>query len=332
MARYERFFSPAEESLLCRGGTFNFLISDHINGTSSDPDAFDIHLRENNEIMYYHGTTCILIASLSGQTVRFSADKRYEENRHAGNLFQVWPLKNADELRAMLKSYFAGICNDVNPKFYDNHKEGYWQNRLCIHYGQRWDNSKEWLIIDRESVLGFATKHQKNEFYSTKKTRYQNIKANLQQNDPIRWGIPNVKRFGDELDMLAISPSKELVAIELKHGSSAAGVYWAPLQVSVYRDAFSDVLPEIAKGLIKLVHQKVAFGLLPKGALAMLPDGNFSKVQATVAVGDPNEASTCWGKMREVLEAMRQAGLPTDINLAKFTLGNNGMQGQFGHI
>lgn len=332
MARFERCFSQAEGALLATGGALNFLISDHINGTENDPAAFDIHFRENNKLMYYHGTTCVLIASLNGQSVKFAADKRYRGSKHAGDLFKSWQIENAIEIRKNVKSYLAGIRSDVANRYYANEKEGFWQNKLCIYYGPKCDESKEWLIVDRECVLGFGTGEDKEKFYKQKREKYQNIRTSMQSADQKAWGTPKKKGFGDELDMLAISPSKELIAIELKHGSNTSGIYWAPLQVSVYHDAFGEVLESISEGIKTMVVQKVKSGLLPQTALARLPQGNFTSIRSVVAIGKPPSVrSRCWKKMAEVLAAMTNENLSTDIDLATFDMRDGVMSHVFKH-
>lgn len=332
MARFERYFTPEEATLLGTGGALNFLISDHINGAEDDSTAFDIHFRENNKLMYYHGTTCVLIATVNRQSVKFTADKRYRRSKHAGDLFKSWRVENALEIRNSVKLYLAGIRSDVANRYYANGKEGFWQNKLCRYYGPKWDESKEWLIIDRECVLGFKTGKEKKEFYEQKRERYQNIRTRMQSADQKSWGAPKKKGFGDELDMLAISPSKELLTIELKHGGNTSGIYWAPLQVSVYHDAFGEVLESISEGIKTMVAQKVNAGLLPQTALSRLPQGNFTSIRAVVAIGKPPSArSRCWKKMTEVLATMTDLKLSPDIDIATFDMKDGGMSHVFKH-
>ncbi len=76
-----------------------------------------------------------------------------------------------------------------------------------------------------------------------------------------RFGQEDGKDFGDELDLLAIGPEQQLLAIEPKHGSNASGVCWGSLQVGLYRDAFKNALPYISDAIEALVHPKVSLGL-----------------------------------------------------------------------
>lgn len=123
----------------------------------------------------------------------------------------------------------------------------------------------------------------------------------LQEQDSTRWGKNEGKKFGNECDFPAIGPSGELFCIERKHGSKASGVYWGPLQVSVYRDLFETALGAITEGIKSLVKQKVLLGLLPQDALSRLPQGEFRKVVPVLAVAAPNEQSACWEMLGEVM-------------------------------
>jgi len=52
-------------------------------------------------------------------------------------------------------------------------------------------------------------------------------------------------------------------------------IYWGPLQVSLYKNAFEKSLQYISKDIKDMVKQKIRLGLLPSEAAKRLPVENF---------------------------------------------------------
>lgn len=280
--------------------------------------AFDVHIREKSELMIYHGGTCLLIINCTGikgkasDTVLFKSPS-YGKGKGCDNEFFLFrgerKIGDINQLIPYICDFLAKVVatstHAVHLKFYRNMKEGYWSSRLSIDYGRNWRPGTEWLIIDREAVLGFEEVREKSSFYQYK-LETQKIKRMLQTTDPKKWGTPNPDgaecEFGDELDFLAIGPEKQLQCIELKHASYTSGIYWGPLQASVYLKAYSQAVDNISENIKKLVRQKVRLGLLPPGATELLPDGNFAQVEGILAIADVDKKlmSTCWNKAIKV--------------------------------
>lgn len=305
--RYERTLNKESEELLKATGKLNFLINGYETWIPSDPNAFDIQLREKNQIMIYHGGTRLITISLAKGSVKLSAAKSYSNVGDSyATLMKEWTYDDLVKKQKEYKEYLINVVVNkiVQDKFYKTEKEGWWSNRLSLYFGKNWNVQKEWLIIDREAVLGFKQGDKKAIFYEKMKEKYLGIRSKLRINAPNIWGKEDLKKsFGDELDFLAIGPEKELLCIELKHGSNTSGIYWGPLQVSVYKDAFYGAVSadsSISSNIKSLVKQKVALGLLPKDALNLLPEGNFKKVKAIVAITGFNNKSCSWQKMLEV--------------------------------
>ena len=250
--RYNRALSDAGYvAALKPGGPLNFLIHD-LPLPSDEPFALDIHLREGNEIMYYHGTTRLLVLKLS------MTDKKIQYEPSASPTYTGNPLSKAhfdrlgkfgksrpEHLKTALHKYLSAVLSIANPRYYSNRKEGYWQNRLCVRFGLDCLPDDDWMIFDRECVLGFDNVPEKKKMLDPIMSRYEKIRNRLQSKNPKRWGQPSTakskilqKSFGDELDILALNKRGDLLAVELKYGSNASGIYWGPLQVCVYRDAF----------------------------------------------------------------------------------------------
>ena len=220
----------------------------------------------------------------------------------------TWRSSDADRLRIAYTKYLKGAVRTAGPSFYRNEKEGWWQNRICIDFGRQWTPDLPWLVIDREVVLGHVDARTKGTFFDDITQRYRRLRAALQSEDPRTWGTPTPKGLGDELDLLALGPNGELVCLELKHRSNTSGIYFGPLQVATYRDAFRAARVQVWEGVERLVRQKVRLGLLP--ALAEQRLGNSDLVTAILLVGDPNERSSCWEKARAVKARCPEADVP----------------------
>ena len=329
-ARYERVLNERLLPSLLPGGAFAFLIAER---PVDDPFALDIQLRERNKIMFYHGTTRLLTVQLrigaNGEVeARAHAATAYGENEGCKEPFRAlmkwWAVGEAAAFRAALRAYLPAAVAAADFRYYRNQQEGYWQNRLCLRYGRQWTPQDEWLIIDRECVIGFNNADEQKRFYERTRQAYQGVKDRLQNGDKGAWGEPDGQAFGGELDLLAINRSGDLATIELKHGDDASGLYWAPLQVGVYRDAFEAILSSIRPGIQELVRQKITLGLLPEAARVRLDASGLKRVEPIVAVAEPMERSACWPKMGQVIAAMEKAGIPRPalpLRVAQLTAG-----------
>jgi hypothetical protein len=254
--------------------------------------------------MYYHGTTSLLTIKLrvvgSKINVKATADKEYRKLSKYKKLIKLLPQGKNDKLRKAFRDYMSRAIRKANPKWYHNGKEGYWQNRLCIEWGRRSLPSEKYMVIDRECVIGFGP-GGRDKPYDSVFERYAEIRERLQKSSPNYFGKFRTKSLGDNLDMLAQDEQGNLVVIELKHGSNVTGIYWGPLQVLAYRDAFKMELGEIAQDIKDLVSQKVNLGLLPHAAMTRLPDGKFSSVEAVLVIAEPIPKSKCWKKLDRVI-------------------------------
>lgn len=296
--------------------------------------AFDIHLREKSELMVYHGGTRLLTIGLSKierGNISFKSDsysKRPGCDAEFTTLKAVTRLDDIDHVANLVCAFLSKVVTGdkiINDKYFKNGKEGYWSSRMNIDYGRNWQPGMEWIIIDREAVLGFDDEPSKSRFYKMLKRTVQSVKNSLQLNDEKTWGkltASDVNQgesdfcdFGDELDFLAIGPNKQLVCIELKHGSYTSGIYWGPLQASVYRDAYLKQLGNISESIKKMVKQRVALGLLTPNALEWLPENSFNEVEGILAIADvgSNIKSTCWKKAITVNSELNKLHKPVKM-------------------
>lgn len=309
--RYNRALSEEAERALLPSGPLHFLVAT-MPLPSDDPYALDIQIREGNELMYYHGTTRLLrirLQCVSG-TVKVSAtaDRAYGVypgcRAEYAALMKSWRLDEFAALRNAFHAYLPKAIGAADSKYYRNGKEGYWQNRLCVRFGRLWKPGDEWLIVDRECVLGFASDQEKICFYQNAAGEYRLIRDRLQQEDKDQWGKPKGEAFGDELDLMALSPSGSLVVIELKHGTNCSGIYWGPLQVGFYHRAFVTALKDVADDIRRMARQKITLGLLPSEAATLVDRSTAARVDPVLAVAVPSERSGCWSKLAVVMERL----------------------------
>jgi hypothetical protein len=315
-ARYDRVLGCDAERVLSEGGELRFLI-DEVQSLSDDSFALDIQIRKGNKLMYYHGTTCLLTLKFSGEakgstmSVTASAADSYRKYQECCPprdklMGHPWRLSEISRFKKAWQAYLKATLQGVRSGHYK--KEGYWQNRLCLEFGKRWTTDCEWLVVDRECVIGFTGGNEKMAYYEKARKKSLDIKSQLQDAAKKKWGQLDKKGFGDEVDILAVNRAGKLVVIELKHSSYARGIYWGPLQVGVYHRAFKDAPSEVVDGIRRLVNQKIALGLLPKAAKQIASNASLVWGDPVLAVAEPKIKSRCWGQMIEVCERLKQMG------------------------
>lgn len=318
-ARYDRSLASALVDHLKIGGALEFLL--HAAPAPADkPYALDIQLREKNKIMYYMGTTRLLVITLSPRkgtlpTFTAQADKFYRDAPaciHAyGQIAELGRTSPADA-KAAFQKYLSSAMTIAPFSHYANQAEGYWQNRLCHRFGFACKAEDQWLVVDRECVIGFENGKDKEAFFVPILEQHRAICERISNAGKEQWRQTIIgKGLGDELDMLAIDPNGTLLAIELKYRTNANGIYWGPVQVGVYAKAFSLQLAVLGPAVVSLVKQKVALGLLPKHALNRLPPGGFKTVLPVLAIAKANPKSGCWSKLIEVMECVGQVEVVT---------------------
>jgi hypothetical protein len=301
--RYDRKLSDDCCDWLGPSGPLSFLLSDFRLWALEDRFALDVQFRPGNELKYYHGTTALLTVRLNPRTpvMALSADKAYSDAKGYARVCRTWSLADAAELESLLPAYFQSGVELAKDRYYRNRKEGFWQNRLALAFGPEWNRDREWLILDREAVIGFPSDAERAAIQNPICQTYLAVREHLQGEDPKAFGQPDSKSLGNEVDFLGLGRRGELLCIELKHGSNASGIYWGPLQVAVYRDIFKRAIGEAADDIHQLLLQKIRLGLLPREAEERWPAGGPSEVVPILAVAMPNDASECWRLLDRVM-------------------------------
>lgn len=327
---YERFLSTEFEALL--KGPLKFLTQTYdrlFPSNLCEPElelkntyALDLQLRPMNKIIFYHGGTCILTVSycLYNNSLEFNAGAYTQRDgccEKAETLKNENNLSNIEKMEKAFTDYLKAAVKSVNRKYSGKGTEGYWEQRLsCLWGGRVWNEHMDFLIIDRQAVLSFANKNDKQAYYSPLKDKYTGISHNLYEKyktDPDSKDWKELTGIGDELDLLAIGPNKELVCIELKTGKIDKAFYYAPLQAACYGEAFKKAFPSISADIKSLVKQKVRLGLLPKESIKRLPDEDFN-VKSLLLVLDASELSLkskVWERLSEVMLNIDKVNRPS---------------------
>lgn len=225
-------------------------------------DDLDILTGKNDSIEFcsvYRGTSRIarIYKSVNGYSWLIDAANPYM--KICPELFSVEGF-NKDNLE-YLRSHIAAQ-NQFN-RYYNNHKEGYYQNLLQRKYGILAPPTSKLLIFDKEIVIGYSNQSEKKQIYGINQDRYQSVKINLKASNPKSYGQPhnNQEILGNELDLMALDKEGYIHLMEIKHSSNPSGIYMSPFQIGLYKRLFDMI--DIINAVKDLIIQKQDLGLLP---------------------------------------------------------------------
>jgi hypothetical protein len=304
--RYDRTLADHAKSFVVDGGQLRFLVDTDWSRHGLLPHAIDVQLRENNQVMLYHGTTRPLVGRIHGGVDLTAADAyRGWCGQVATRLLQPWPKPVPEHVQGQVTEYLklavAALARHQPSHF---SKEGYWQNRLALTWGRGWRETDRFLVFDREVVLGFVNEEARRRYFDPLSLPYDQAAEAIRAGIGAAWAVRGEDKHR-ELDLLAVDAEGELVCIELKHGSSAGGIYWGPLQVGPDRDAMATALPHIQDGLRALIEQKIELGLLPAAARNRLKGKHFGRVSGALVVAEPPpRRSKVWPRLHAVQEQL----------------------------
>lgn len=197
-------------------------------------------------------------------------------------------------------------------RYYDCKKEGYFQNMISREYGINSSKDSEFVIVDKEVVIGYKDTTEKKELFTDKfRENYKKLQKKISSINPNDFGSKlEYKSIGNELDFLAVNHKGDIMLIELKHGSNTSGIYLSPLQIGLYHDTFSsfDKLKEkkqcsITKVVDKMLTQKQKLGLINPDWIKPKLTG---KIMPTLMIAEPNYASTAQDKFNKILSICRK--------------------------
>ena len=196
---------------------------------------------------------------------------------------------NAKDFDKYLKSISESTNLDQYYESSDSKKEGFYQNLIARRYTFLNNENDDFIIIDKEFVLGFYSEVVKNEWCSGI------VDEQEQQISQLKKVLPtypkDIKAQYGEFDFLALTWEGDIVIMELKQDDPQK-TYLSPVQVGYYYKQFSKLIKEddgtLYQNIIKMVNQKVQLGLIKIPNGLTLPLQLSKKIKTCVIVGEDN--------------------------------------------
>lgn len=224
-------------------------------------DDLDILIGKNNGKEYcsvYRGTSRIAYISRTARG-HFKVEAADSYEMICPRLYSLdgFNEKNLEYLRSSVES------QSKFDRYYNNRKEGYYQNMLQRRYGIMASAESDMLILDKEIVIGYADEREKQKIFSPNRERYLSVKSDLKRSNPKLFGEPSESEcMGGELDLMALDRDGYIHLMEIKDGSNTSGIYMSPFQIGLYKRIFDMI--DITDSVGSLIRQKQELGLLPR--------------------------------------------------------------------
>lgn len=189
-------------------------------------------------------------------------------------------------------------------RYYNNQKEGYYQNELSRLFGICGTAEDDFVIVDKEAVVGYSDQAEKDKIFGALRKKYKKLQKAISNKDPKRYGAKlDQKAIGGELDFLALDRQGNILLIEYKHGTNTSGIYLSPLQIGLYFDIFSKLdRSELIETVYEMVEQKQRIGLIK-------PDWPVPKISGEIIpeliISNYNYNSSAKEKYDEILDFVR---------------------------
>lgn len=188
-------------------------------------------------------------------------------------------------------------------RYYNNKKEGYFQNELSRKFGICGKPNDDFVIIDKEAVIGYKDQQEKNKLYGKIREKYKTLQRDISKLNAKRYGRDlGKKAIGNELDFLALDKHGNLLLIEYKHGTNTSGIYLSPLQIGLYFELFIQFpRAELEKSVFEMLEQKKRIGLIN-------PEWNTPNIRdilPVLIVSEYNYRSSAKLKYQEIMDFVR---------------------------
>jgi len=189
-------------------------------------------------------------------------------------------------------------------KFYNNKKEGYYQNILSRTYGICSDKNSDFVIIDKEAVVGYKDQAEKDLLFGSIQVKYKQLQELISKNNPKRYGQNLQKKaIGNELDFLALDKDGNILLIEYKHWDNPSGIYLSPLQIGLYYDIFTSFpRDQLDKAVYSMLEQKQKMGLINPG---WVKPPKLKDIIPVLIISEYNYNSSSKTKFDEILNITR---------------------------
>ena len=320
---YNRTISTELSNLIEKNGNLRWLF-DYV----KNHKELDFLIGKNNSkewISIYRGLTRIVSVLLtSDDLIEIDADKKYK------NIFpQLYGKKNITEkFQNEIELLISQIeANNQFDRYYKNKKEGYYQNELSKIYGICGEPDTDFVIIDKEAVIGYSNQAEKDNLLGSIQQKYKQLQREISILNPVRYGKDlGKKAIGNELDFLALDKNGNILLIEYKHGTNTSGIYLSPLQIGMYNDIFTSFpKKELEKAVFDMLEQKQKIGLINSN---WTKPTSIKNIIPVLVISEFNYKSSAKEKFDEILQFTRkQVGNSFLNNLLTFNFTlKNGLQ------
>jgi hypothetical protein len=265
--------------------------------------------------VYYGLTRLMSIRKLKDSYIFIYTAEKYQKLS-----VSLYGKKNiTDNFQYAIESLIVQIENERKfDRYYKNEKEGYYQNIFSRRFGKCGNPDDDFVIIDKEAVVGYVNQAEKMNIFGRIQQPYKQFQFEISKHDHIRYGTDlQNKAIGNELDFLALDKAGNVLLIEFKHGTNTSGIYLSPLQIGLYLDIFS-ALPreQLESAVFEMLGQKQKIGLInsmwqkPKSIREIIPVLIISKY---------NDKSTAKVNFNGVMDIIRNNNATFLHNLQVYT-------------
>ena len=273
---YNRKISSTFSSLIEEGGEMRWLY-DFVKGNNE----LDFLIGKNKSkewISVYRGLSRVLTITKTEVTdiVKLEGAKAYKNI-----LPKLYGEKSASIMfKKELEHLLSVVSKDEKfDRYYKNKKEGYYQNILSRKYGICGNKNVDFVVVDKEAVVGYLNQKEKDTEFHKFQPRYKQLQKDISLKNSKRYGKNNDKKsVGNELDFLALDKNGNILLIEYKHGTNTSGIYLSPIQIGMYYDIFNNIpRKDLEKAVFEMLIQKQKIGLIcpnwviPKKIKSIIP-------------------------------------------------------------
>jgi hypothetical protein len=268
---YDRKLSESFATLLEKNGKLRWLF-EYVKRNNE----LDFLIGRNNSkewISVYRGLSRIVTINpyKYSDDIKLSAAQAYEHIDKTKNL----ELYGKHKPNKIFSKQLNVIINEIKKdekfnRYFNNKKEGYFQNILSRQYGICGKADDPFVIVDKECVIGYKDIDEKDKEYKKFSQEYKSLQKRISNNNPKRFGRDLQKKpIGNEVDFLAVDSNGAILLIEYKHGTNTSGIYLSPLQIGMYYDLFSECRnrdrTKFDSTIISMLKQKQKIGLVNTG-------------------------------------------------------------------
>lgn len=311
---YNRTISKEFSSLLETGCELRWLF-DFV----KNHKELDFLIGKNNSkewISVYRGLTRILtILPMNNTSVLIDADDKYKDI--SPNLYGQKKLSEnyQNEIEYLITEIEQ---NSKFDRYYKNKKEGFYQNELSKIFGLCGKPDTDFVIIDKEAVIGYSDQAEKDNLFGNLQQKYKQLQREISDLNPERYGKDlGRKAIGNELDFLALDKDGNILLIEYKHGTNTSGIYLSPLQIGLYNDIFTSFPKnDLECAVFETLEQKQKIGLINPN---WRKPNIIKNIIPVLIISEFNYKSSAKMKFDEILQfARKQLGSSFLNNLQTF--------------